>query len=342
MPDAPDVTPRAAVVGLPMVAGNITVRGGQHQRTATIRGRPAVPNAMDNIDANTTATAAAAAAASLNNTLGGGRPSPSAHQHRDIDSGPYRDEDVLLSLQLLAYLSKYPHVRQAFYKPRVTFHPASVNLPGARFGVGANSLGRDRGKEREKEKEREREKEKEKEREKEKEKSTSSSTSAATSTKEGLLRAFANAATGGSSRGKDRAQAPPPSSSSSTSTSTQTQATQTPVLTTTAATSGGAPSSARQTNVFSLVERFTFKPSSTETDLPNPPPRLPSEIQYWAGVIMRNACRKDDSRGGIRQCANSECFSDDCWALIFAARYRFPLLEMDFFPFILLFLFFAR
>jgi hypothetical protein len=66
----------------------------------------------------------------------------------------------------------------------------------------------------------------------------------------------------------------------------------------------------RQTNVFSLVERFTFKPSSSETDLPNPPPRLPTEIQYWAGVIMRNACRKDDSRGGIRQCANSDyCFS---------------------------------
>jgi hypothetical protein len=39
---------------------------------------------------------------------------------------------------------------------------------------------------------------------------------------------FANAATGGSSWGKDRAPAPPPSSSSSTSTSTQTQSTQTP------------------------------------------------------------------------------------------------------------------
>ncbi|KAF9068687.1 hypothetical protein BDP27DRAFT_1421677 [Rhodocollybia butyracea] len=39
---------------------------------------------------------------------------------------PYRDEDVLLSLQLLAYLSKYPHVRQAFYKKRDSFHPASA------------------------------------------------------------------------------------------------------------------------------------------------------------------------------------------------------------------------
>jgi hypothetical protein len=38
------------------------------------------------------------------------------HHHRDPDSGPYRDEDVLLSLQLLAYLSKYPHARQAFYE----------------------------------------------------------------------------------------------------------------------------------------------------------------------------------------------------------------------------------
>jgi len=29
--------------------------------------------------------------------------------------GPYRDEDVLLGLQLLGYLSNYPHVRQAFF-----------------------------------------------------------------------------------------------------------------------------------------------------------------------------------------------------------------------------------
>ena len=43
------------------------------------------------------------------------------HAH---ETGPYREEDVLLSLQLLAYLSKYPHVRQAFYKPRAVFNPA--------------------------------------------------------------------------------------------------------------------------------------------------------------------------------------------------------------------------
>jgi len=38
-----------------------------------------------------------------------------------------------------------------------------------------------------------------------------------------------------------------------------------------------------------VVERFTFKPHSMDMDLPNPSPRLPSEIQYWADVIMWNA-----------------------------------------------------
>ncbi|CAG8538492.1 6199_t:CDS:2 [Paraglomus brasilianum] len=47
-------------------------------------------------------------------------------------------------------------------------------------------------------------------------------------------------------------------------------------------------------NVFSLVEKFTQR-------------FHPPDIQYWAGVIMRNACRKDDNRGGIRQCAYMAC-----------------------------------
>ncbi|CAG8620094.1 10706_t:CDS:1 [Acaulospora colombiana] len=47
-------------------------------------------------------------------------------------------------------------------------------------------------------------------------------------------------------------------------------------------------------NVFSLVEKFTHR-------------LHPPEIQYWAGVIMRNACRKDEDRGGIRQCAYMAC-----------------------------------
>ncbi|KAF8713272.1 MYND finger, partial [Rhizoctonia solani] len=118
-----------------------------------------------------------------------------------VNPGPYGDEEVLFSLQLLAYLSKYPHVRQAFYETPAT------------------------------------------------------------------LRALV-----------DASNEPKPSAQPLSST-------------------------AQSPNVFSLVERFTFRPSPSETTLP----RLPHEIQYWAGVIMRNACRKDDQRGGIRQCANMLC-----------------------------------
>lgn len=63
-------------------------------------------------------------------------------------------------------------------------------------------------------------------------------------------------------------------------------------------------------NVFSLAERFTHRPSRS-TGAPSVLcslyPRLAHDIQYWAGVVMRNACRKDESRGGIRQCANMLC-----------------------------------
>jgi hypothetical protein len=47
-------------------------------------------------------------------------------------------------------------------------------------------------------------------------------------------------------------------------------------------------------NIFPLVEQFTVRHHT-------------SDMQYWASVVMRNLCRKDDSRGGIRQCAYYEC-----------------------------------
>ncbi|KAI8625394.1 MYND finger [Xylariaceae sp. FL1651] len=47
-------------------------------------------------------------------------------------------------------------------------------------------------------------------------------------------------------------------------------------------------------NIFPLVEKFTVRYHSTD-------------MQYWAGVVMRNLCRKDDTRGGIRQCAYYKC-----------------------------------
>ncbi|KAI9267364.1 hypothetical protein BY458DRAFT_512112 [Sporodiniella umbellata] len=47
-------------------------------------------------------------------------------------------------------------------------------------------------------------------------------------------------------------------------------------------------------DVFSVVEKFCHRTQ-------------PSPVQYWAGVIMRNACRKDETRGGLRRCANLSC-----------------------------------
>ena len=193
-----------------------------------------------------------------------GRTPGHVHHHRDTDSGPYKDEDVLLSLQLLAYLSKYPHVRQAFYKQRVSFHPAAANLPANRaVQQPANRAA---------------------------EQLIAGPSTARTSPQPAReSHIFFRAFTSATARGKEKEKAPAATTSSGTATAT-------------------ASTTPRMTNVFSLVERFTFRPSSSENDLPNPPPKLPPEIQYWAGVIMRNACRKDDSRGGIRQCANSESF----------------------------------
>lgn len=47
-------------------------------------------------------------------------------------------------------------------------------------------------------------------------------------------------------------------------------------------------------NIFPLVEKFTVRHHS-------------KDMQYWAQVVMRNLCRKDESKGGIRQCAYYEC-----------------------------------
>ena len=118
------------------------------------------------------------------------------------DDDIYSDDSILLALQLLAYLSKYPHVRTAFHYPNRPMHPT--------FNLGV-----------------------------------------------------------------DNSVVPLP---------------ERPVV-------------SESPNVFSLVERFTFKPSHSDPMLK----QMPKEIQYWAGVIMRNACRKDEAQGGIRQCANMTC-----------------------------------
>ncbi|CAK4034378.1 related to MYND-type zinc finger samB [Lecanosticta acicola] len=57
-------------------------------------------------------------------------------------------------------------------------------------------------------------------------------------------------------------------------------------------------------NIFPLIEKFTAKPSTRHGNTASP---QQGDMQYWAGVVMRNLCRKDDSRGGIRQCAYWQC-----------------------------------
>ena len=107
--DAPDATPRAAVIGLPMMVGNNgTIRAGQqqgHQRHATIRARPALESptvgAGPVIPTTTTVTSPTTATHSTfpprtSNTSASHTPP----HHTTSDSGPYRDEDVFLSLRL--------------------------------------------------------------------------------------------------------------------------------------------------------------------------------------------------------------------------------------------------
>ncbi|KAJ9127818.1 hypothetical protein QFC24_000102 [Naganishia onofrii] len=122
-----------------------------------------------------------------------------ASMDRNADPHVYTDDTILLSLQLFAYLSKYPHVRSAFHHPTQPLHYGVEISPEAHLPE--------------------------------------------------------------------------------------------------------RPNFARTNNMFSLVERFTFRAAPPDPDMP----KIPADIQYWAGVIMRNACRKDDSRSGIRQCANMSC-----------------------------------
>ena len=122
----------------------------------------------------------------------------------------FSDDSVLLSLQLLAYLSKYPHVRTAFHHPALPMHRT--------FEFDENAMLAER------------------------------------------------------------------------------------------------PHKSATRNMFSLVERFTFRPSAADVTMF----RVPGEINYWAGVIMRNACRKDDLQNGIRQCAHMNCGKWETFAREFA------------------------
>ncbi|EJD06317.1 uncharacterized protein FOMMEDRAFT_138352 [Fomitiporia mediterranea MF3/22] len=279
-----ELTPRAVLANLPMHAHAHT---HPHAHVPAPIAMPvAATGAGPSRGAAITQAALRAAQLTGANTANAATPAPTTmpprsshrhhhhHHHHAEEQGPYREEDVLLSLQLLAYLSKYPHVRQAFYKPRLSFHPATAMAQGhsmqnssmtstseasgwRKTGTGASAT-------------------------------ANPAIVSTADTKKDL--GFFRTLTG---RGKEKEKTSTPATSGSRDNVSQT-----------GQNSGTPP---RMTNVFSLVERFTFRPSPTESALPSPPPFLPPEIQYWAGVIMRNACRKDESRGGIRQCANMLC-----------------------------------
>ena len=275
-------TPRAGPTNLPMTAARPVITGGFLTPGAAEVGG-------GRMDAGTPARQNTIRAGTAGNGTGNGNGTPSHHHHhhhpREVESGPYRDEDVLLSLQLLAYLSKYPHCRQAFYKPRTSFHPATAQLSNeGRYGQPSSSSSRAAGGSGAS--------------------SASSSSTNVNSTREvhPLVKVFNNA----TGRGKEKERAPSSSMAGAGSSASASAGASSSSAAAAGGTSGSNAPAQRMTNVFALVERFTYRHSSSELESPNPPPSLRPEIQYWAGVIMRNACRKDDSRGGIRQCANSE------------------------------------
>lgn len=49
----------------------------------------------------------------------------------------------------------------------------------------------------------------------------------------------------------------------------------------------------KRANLFPMVEKFTFLAGT--------------DMYYWAGVIMRNSCRRNEAKGGVRQCGNIDC-----------------------------------
>jgi hypothetical protein len=104
-----EATPRAAANDLPVIAnGGIQNSGNVNRSALESRQIPQVskPPAPGSISPNQVARTITVGTMSRRRSF------------YLTDNTPYREEDVLLSLQLLAYLSKYLHVRQAFYQPR--------------------------------------------------------------------------------------------------------------------------------------------------------------------------------------------------------------------------------
>lgn len=196
----------------------------------------------------------------------------------------YREEDVVLSLQLLAYLSKYAHVRDVFHEPadRKTLELTyGTNAEAARAVASfAGKVRHDRG---------EREKEKEK---LEKGKARKGPVACPIEALVGRCRSGKSAgSTFSSVSGLSAAGGAGRSGGGGGPTPTTNAAGEVVTI------------NPLSTNVFSFVERFTHQPSTHDRHAT----QFSKPVLYWAGVVMRNACRKDESRGGIRRCANMQC-----------------------------------
>ncbi|KXN82117.1 hypothetical protein AN958_03171 [Leucoagaricus sp. SymC.cos] len=310
----------ASTSALPLTTNNTSTLPTTSISNTFTTGNVVVPSPQNITATNTISSTASTGSNTTTPTGGTSNNTPSTNTTATpIYPGPYRDEDVLLGLQLLAYLSKYPHVRQAFYKQRMSFHPATVlylnhqQASGVTGGMGVGVGVVPNGKAKtpmipppaQKDGSYF--------------KTFNGSSVMAPLTPVGLI-PVASGSGATTKSGKEKASS---SSSVNSILSSSTTSTNASTSTSTPAGTSSSTPGIRQTNVFSLVERFTFKPSSSELaaaanggnggiggvgSVGGNVPRLPPEIQYWAGVVMRNACRKDDNRGGIRQCANSEFF----------------------------------
>ncbi|KAJ2817257.1 hypothetical protein FBU31_006286, partial [Coemansia sp. 'formosensis'] len=160
----------------------------------------------------------------------------------------YRHDDVVLALQLLAYLSKTPSQRQQLHEcPLLYTQMRAIN--GSSSGASASST---------------------------------------------LLLSATNSTGGGGSNSNHGCGYATQNDLDSPYRAAQCAAQ--------ANSAAGVPVPRRRQNagdatvdVFSIVEKFTLHKA------------FPSDMAYWSAIVMRNGCRRDETRNYCRQCAYSKC-----------------------------------
>ncbi|KAJ2785499.1 hypothetical protein GGI15_001893 [Coemansia interrupta] len=164
----------------------------------------------------------------------------------------YRHDDVVLTLQLLAYLTKTPSQRQLFHEcpllsAQMRTVPDPVDADASRSGFGANKAsGNNAG---------------------------SMGTGGSGSVASGYATAIdleeAVLAAQFSAQANAAADIPAPRRRKYANDAT--------------------------VDVFSIVERFTVQKT------------FPSDMVYWSSIVMRNSCRREETRNNCRQCAYLKC-----------------------------------